>query len=250
MAGFIEQNGVPLVTVEPLPDGQVRIGQSRFLNYGVEAEARRWRIPAAMRWSDGRTVRTLSLLLVAADTTVRLEGGGKPVWIMPNADGRGYYRWRVPPDMLLALAKHADAMTPGERIAFLGNLNALLDSGALHGDEYLRVLADMADDPEPLVASAVISGMNRAEAAFVPDAVRDAYAAYVRRGTLRTRAAEGREGVRVAAAAAAVRVSRRRRARPGGVAARGSARGAVPEGSERGGRRDRRHGARSARDPR
>jgi alanyl aminopeptidase len=180
MTGFIEQNGVPLVTVEPLPDGQVRIGQSRFLNVGVEAEARRWRIPVALRWSDGKSERTLSLLLVAADTTVKLEGGGKSVWIMPNADGLGYYRWRIPPDMLLALAKHADAMTPGERIAFLGNLNALLDSGALRGDDYLRMLANVANDPEPLVASTVISGMSRAEAAFVPDAVRDHYAAYVR----------------------------------------------------------------------
>ena len=188
MAGFIEQNGLPLVTVEPLPDGRLHIGQSRFLNHGVDAEARRWRIPVAMRWSDGRTVRTQTLLLTSADTTVKLEGGGRAAWIMPNADGRGYYRWQVPQDMLLSLAQHADAMTPGERIAYLGNLNALLDAGSLHGDTFLQVLADMADDPEPLVVSTVLTGMGRAKAAFVPDAVREPFAAYVR-GALRPVAA-------------------------------------------------------------
>jgi hypothetical protein len=100
---------------------------------------------------------------------------------MPNVDGRGYYRWKVPPDMLLALAHQSESvMSPVERIAFLGNLSALLDAGALRGDAYLQVLAGMSDDPEPLAAAAVLSGLTKAHESFVPDDLRGAFAAYVR----------------------------------------------------------------------
>ena len=70
---------------------------------------------------------------------------------MPNRGATGYYRWSVPRPMLLALAREAaTAMTPAERIGFLGNLRALLGAGETRGDDYLAVLAEMADDPEPM----------------------------------------------------------------------------------------------------
>jgi alanyl aminopeptidase len=181
MAGYIEQNGLPLVTVEPLPDGTLRITQGRFLNFGVQADPRVWRVPVALRWSDGKAVHAQSIVLDSPSTKVPLEGGGRAAWVMPNVDGRGYYRWKVPPEMLLALAHQSTtAMSPVERIAFLGNLSALLDAGALRGDTYLQILAEMSNDPEPLAAAAVLSGLNKAETSFVPDALRDPFAAYVR----------------------------------------------------------------------
>jgi alanyl aminopeptidase len=181
MAGYIEQNGLPLVSVEPLPDGTLRLTQTRFLNYGVKADPRLWKIPVALRWSDGKSVHTQSVVLEKPSTIVTLEGGGRAVWVMPNVDGRGYYRWKVPPDMLLALAHQSTtAMSPAERIAFLGNLSALLDAGAVRGDAYLKILAEMSDDPEPLAATAVISGLGKADESFVPDELGDSFAAYVR----------------------------------------------------------------------
>jgi aminopeptidase N len=181
MAGYIEQNGLPLVTVEPLPDGTLRLSQSRFLNFGVNANPRLWRIPVSLRWSDGKAVHTQSIVLEQPSTTVALEGGGRATWVMPNVDGRGYYRWKVPPEMLLALAHQStSAMNPVERIAFLGNLSALLDAGELRGDAYLKILGEMSNDPEPLAAAAVISGLAKAEDSFVPDSLRGSFAAYVR----------------------------------------------------------------------
>src|SRR5262245_34267242 len=181
MAGYIEQNGLPLVNVEPLPDGTLRLTQTRFLNFGVKADPRVWKIPVALRWSDGKSVHTQSIVLEKPNATVALEGGGHAVWVLPNVDGRGYYRWKVPPEMLQALAHQSTTtMSPAERIAFLGNLSALLDAGALRGDAYLQILEEMSNDPEPLAAAAVISGLEKAEASFVPDALRDPFATYVR----------------------------------------------------------------------
>jgi len=185
LAGYIEQQGHPLVTVEQLPRGALRISQKRYLVEGVEAPALTWHVPMAIRYFDGDSIRSAKFLLDGPSGTLQLPEGRNPVWVMPNGSGLGYYRWNVPHEMLLALAKRGTkSMTPAERIAFLGNLGALLAAGSLHGDEYLEALAGMADDPEPLVVRAVVAGLENARQAFVSDAIRDAFAAYVRQ-TLR-----------------------------------------------------------------
>ncbi len=185
MRGYIEQQGHPVVAVEPVAGGSVRLTQKRFINYGVQADPLTWQIPMALKYSDGTQVRTQSVLLTAPSQTVKLEGAASVAWVMPNAGARGYYRWSVPQEMLMALAKNAAAaMTPSERIGFLGNLNALLDAGEIHGDAFLQALGAMADEPEPSVASQVISGLDKVKTAFMPDDMRNAFAGYVRR-TLR-----------------------------------------------------------------
>ena len=185
LAGYIEQQGYPLVTVEKLPRGALRVSQKRYLTQGVEAPALAWHVPMAIRHFDGDSIRTERFLLDGPTATLQLPEGRDPVWVMPNGSGLGYYRWNVPREMLLALVKQgAKAMTPAERIAFLGNLGALLEAGELHGDEYLEALAGMADDPEPLVVRAVVAGLENARESFISDAMRDAFAAYVRQ-TLR-----------------------------------------------------------------
>ena len=61
-------------------------------------------------------------------------------WVHPNVDEVGYYRWNVPTPMLHAIAEGAErTMTVRERVGFIGNASALLDAGALRGDEYLRL---------------------------------------------------------------------------------------------------------------
>jgi aminopeptidase N len=182
MAGYIDHPGLPLVTIELLANGNLRLTQRRFLNYGVQAEPRRWQVPMTIRWSDGSAVHATPFLLDGPSATVPLAAGAIPAWVMPNAEARGYFRWSVPPDMMQALARQAtEVMTPAERIAFLGNLAALLDAGALHGDQYLAALAELARDPEPIVAEAVIGGLGNAKRVFVTDADRDAFAVFVRR---------------------------------------------------------------------
>lgn len=181
MAGYIEQQGLPLLTVELAENGRIRFGQKRFLHHGVKADPLLWKIPVAFKWSDGSKVHTQRVFLDGPSTTVDLEGGGKPVWVMPNVDGRGYYRWAAPQSMMLALSRNAVAgMNAGERIAFIGNAQALLQAGELRGDAYLRLLAAFSDDPDPLVASAVLDGLASAKTNFIPDDLREVFAVYVR----------------------------------------------------------------------
>jgi alanyl aminopeptidase len=182
MATFTDQPGVPLVRVVPV-DGGLRLTQSRCSPWGVSQAPVHWSIPIALRWSDGRTTRTERVLLTAETQVVKLPG--RPVWVMPNAGGRGYFAWSAPGALIESLAVHAgDALTPIERISFLGNLDLLLQTGDVHGDAYLRALAHFGGDPEPQVVAGLLSSVRSVQGPLVPDALRPAYAPWVRR-TLR-----------------------------------------------------------------
>ncbi len=182
-ASFLDQGGVPLVSLELQPGGQVLLQQRRFLNHGIEApRPASWKIPVTLRYSDGKQVHTQSVLLGEAEQNVALEKTASPAWVHPNANERGYYRWSVPPTMLQTIAASApQALDTRERVGFLNNLSSLLDAGLLHGDEYLRTLARFTDDRQPEVVSAVIDGLDKVYDVFVTPDLTPSYAIVVRK---------------------------------------------------------------------
>jgi aminopeptidase N len=181
---FLDQPGFPLIDVRLLRGGSVKLGQQRFRNAGDSVPAESWTVPVFLRYSDGKTVQTSTFLLTKNEETFRLPGE-KIAWLYPHADANGYYRWRLDPAMLHELASHATAwLSARERIALLGNLSSLLDAGALHGDDFLRLTGELAGDPEPEVVSAVLAQLARVDLAFVDDAERPAFAHYIEK-TLR-----------------------------------------------------------------
>ena len=185
MATFLDQPGLPFVTAEVQLDGRVKLTQKRFLNLGVQAPAQLWHVPVTLKYSDGKTTRTETVLLRDAEQILRLKSDGPIEWVIPDADAAGYYRWSVPPAMLVQLASAgAKSMNAAERIGFLGNLGALLDAGAVRGDDYLRAVSHFGADPDPMMFLSVASALEKARLAFVPDDLADAFAVYVQ-NTLR-----------------------------------------------------------------
>jgi alanyl aminopeptidase len=179
MATFLDQPGVPLVTVDAVEGGRVRLSQRRFANQGVSPPATTWRIPVALKYETGGAVRTRVVLLAGPSDTVTLEG---PVaWVHPNADERGYYRWSVPTTTRRAIAEGGErVMTVRERVGFVGNASALLDAGSLRGDEYLELLRPFARDPDPKVVGAVVDALQKVKRAFVTPELETTFAGYVR----------------------------------------------------------------------
>ncbi|MEM9555799.1 MAG: M1 family aminopeptidase [Acidobacteriota bacterium] len=185
MTTFLEQPGVPRVDIEVLDDGKLRLRQSRFLNYGAEAPAQTWRVPVGLRYATADGVRDLSVLLETEEMVVDLGTGKAPAWVFPNRNGDGYYRWTLPVSSMQALAEHsAEVLSSRERIAFVGNLVALMFAGDLDGGSYLAMLGRILDDPDPLVVRAALDQLGIVRMAFVPAELEDDWAAYVRR-TLR-----------------------------------------------------------------
>lgn len=182
MATFLDQPGVPLIDAQILPGGKVRLKQRRFTNAGISARAQLWKVPVGLKFFDGKTVQRKTLLLDTAEKTVELAPGGTVAWLLPNADGSGYYRFSLDRVHILRLAQAAaKELSPRERIALIGDLSALLDAGLLHGDDYLAALAHFADDPVPQVVASLLNGLGKVRTVFVTETLKPRYAEYIRR---------------------------------------------------------------------
>jgi len=184
MTTFLDQGGLPLVTVSIEPDGRARLSQRRFLSYGTtDPKDPRWQVPIVLRYSDGGPAQKMTVLLSSRDTTVALPGiHGAPQWVNPNGGGTGYYRWTVPATMMDRLAEEAPhVMTPIERVAYLGNLRALLAAGLIHGDQFARIVGTFSSDPSPEVVSAMLDEVRTIREVFVTPELADPYALYLRR---------------------------------------------------------------------
>ena len=183
MSTFLDQPGVPLVKVESLAGGALRLSQKRFLNDGVVApRPALWQIPVTLKYSDGKKTRTKTLLFKEKSRTVTLEGAPRVAWVHPNAGETGYYRWEVSLPWLTALARDpGESLSDRERIGYIGNLGALLDSGAIQGDDDLRLLARFADDDRPEVITALIEHLEKIKESFVVGDLKAPFTAYVRK---------------------------------------------------------------------
>jgi alanyl aminopeptidase len=177
MASFIDQPGVPLVTVSELGGGRYQFSQSRIVTGGTKIE-QSWVIPLSYRYSTGDSVRTASLVIDEASEVVDLDA--EVDWILPNANERGYVRWSVPQDMLAELG--ADAITHlnvRERMGFLSNLWALLGADKLDGDQYLAAMQNLAADTDADVLRALIDQLPDVRETFIVPELQPQFAVFV-----------------------------------------------------------------------
>ncbi|MFQ5710093.1 MAG: M1 family metallopeptidase, partial [bacterium] len=179
LLSFFTQPGYPMVSVAVESGGILKISQRRFLNFGVEAPALQWTVPLRLKYSNGKSVQTQTVLVDRATKSVRV--GKNLAWVLPDGGAYGYYRWSIPKEMLFRLAQNPEKLLDErERVAFLGNASALLDAGAIGGDDYLTILGSFAKYPEPEIISAVLADLGRIRNAFIPDDLRTPFAYYVR----------------------------------------------------------------------
>ncbi|HZF12825.1 MAG TPA: M1 family metallopeptidase, partial [Thermoanaerobaculia bacterium] len=182
MATFLDQPGLPLVGVEILPGGRITLSQERLTDAGSPPAPLTWKVPVGLKYGDGTTVRTTTVLLAGPRQTVALPGVSSLTWVMPDLGGVGYYRWSLPEAQLVALAQDASGrFVPRERAALLADLSALFRIGRVHGDTYFKVATAYAADPEPFVVSSLIARLDAVRPALVPEARAESFAAYVRR---------------------------------------------------------------------
>jgi len=180
---FLDQGGLPLVSLEVLTGGRVRLRQQRFANLNATVPRTLWRIPVVLKYSTGGAARTQTVMLADSEMVVTLDGGkAAPVWIHPNADERGYYHWTVDRPQLRTLADSAQRiMNARERVGFINNVSALVDAGELPGDEALRMLARFGDDSRAEVVAAVMRTLDAVRVRFVTPELERPFASYVRR---------------------------------------------------------------------
>jgi hypothetical protein len=109
MKSFVNQQGVPLVTVTRGANG-LTLSQAPYRFLGGAPSATSWTIPVCYRVGEARNCA----LLDKASITVPVLGSGA---IMPNAGGTGYYRFALSQDDWKALIAGMASLPPGEALA-------------------------------------------------------------------------------------------------------------------------------------
>src|SRR5262249_44189223 len=121
-ATFLEQPGLPQITATLVCERdrapQLALSQQRFLPPGspTPPATRPWIVPVCVAFDRAGKRGEACTLLDAATGTLALDAPACPRWVMPNLDGRGYYRTTYTPADVAALRDQAwPQLKPTER---------------------------------------------------------------------------------------------------------------------------------------
>jgi len=148
---FLNQSGVPYVTTEVKVEGGktvLHLAQSRYLPLGSTGDASRvWGVPMCVRYGTaGGANKVKCELLDQATGTMVLDDAAKNTWVLPNADGRGYYRFAQGKKDLASLAKVVGTLSDAEQLAYADAVRAAFQHGDLDAGDVLAAM-------KPLTAS-------------------------------------------------------------------------------------------------
>ncbi len=188
---FLDQPGTPLVDVtlacdqSPHTPASLQLQQGRYRPAGSDAaEGQPWTVPVCVRYgfgADGTSHREC-FILHSKHQEVTLSQPGCPVWLHPNADERGYYRWRLQPELLNTIVhQQRQELSLLERVALSGQLLALLQADNLSVSAYADALSQLAQEQHRTVIDEVTGGLWYLYHTAVDGELIEPFAGYTRR---------------------------------------------------------------------
>ena len=139
---FIDQPGVPLISVSSQPSG-VKLTQGRFSADGAPNATLTWRTPVLLRSvADG---------LVSEKLVARGQPQSLPGAVVANAGQGGYYRVAYDEAALAPVAAALVRLPPEDQFGLLKDSYALGMAGTGPIANYLRLTAALPVDADPLV---------------------------------------------------------------------------------------------------
>ena len=180
MASFIDQPGVPLLTLREGSHGIPFARQSRFFlspdpSKSAESKVQHWAVPVCMKTKD------LPQCGIVEPSPVPLVGipvpfsGTLSAPFYINAGDHGYFRTLYKPDDLKSIFASAEsAFTPTERIGLLGDQYALVRSGQQPIASVLDLVLALKKDPDASVLESALRKLEsiQTEIATPEDATR------------------------------------------------------------------------------
>lgn len=185
---FLDQPGVPFVEVAVACEGKgpatVRLSQSRFLPLGSAGDpAKTWKIPVCMKYGSNKTVGESCTLLEgkSADFTLP-EAAGCPDWLLPNADGAGYYRFSLAAPDLQKLRKNGlSALSIREKVAYANSNRAAYAKGATSFGQIIEASAPLVEEADPSLAGEPMAFLGQARSWMFNDPLRAKVESYAQK---------------------------------------------------------------------
>lgn len=148
---FVDQPGVPLIDVDwSCSDRELRVSarQSRYVPLGSRlASTGKWHVPLCLGYEENAVTKKHCELIQRQDETLVVGVDQCPAVVMPNADGAGYYRFRLPRARFLSLVAHADQMPAAEALVLEDSLAAAMSAGTIDVADYLSAVPKFAAHP-------------------------------------------------------------------------------------------------------
>ncbi len=144
---FLFQAGLPFLNVSTACNegtATVTVQQSRYLPTGSTGDAAQsWQIPMCLKYAAGDETATQCVLLAEPETTVTLPSC--PAWVMPNAEGAGYFRFALDAASLEALATRGwEALSGLDKLALADSLSAAFANASLDAEAVMGALQPFA----------------------------------------------------------------------------------------------------------
>lgn len=146
---FILQPGIPLLNVTlscPTGDsGLLSITQSRYAPAGseIDQDASVWTVPFAATVNGATGIRTVRKMLTSETTELAISGDC-PDWVMPNAGGAGYWRYKLNDAAEASLLENFSALTAAEQLVQVDHLKSSFVAGNLSAEQLLEGLSATA----------------------------------------------------------------------------------------------------------
>lgn len=167
MTQWVAQAGHPLVHVESLGGGRLRLRQERFRllpDIRTPPPATRWDVPMVLRWRDDAGTHEKPHLLESERGEVDLPVKGTLRWLHANAGDVGFYRTDPDPALLAGLVAGLKDLGPAERVGLLRDQWGLVRSGVRPpAGLFQLVAAAVQDTPHYAVADLAVAIVRETE---------------------------------------------------------------------------------------
>jgi len=175
---FIDQPGVPIVDTSLSCNGDgaaLSLRQSRYLPVGSKGDPEQtWLLPFCVRYGTGAAVTKDCLLLTESETKMPLDVTACPDFVMPNADGAGYYRFALDQAGWRDLLGSFDRLNQKEALVVADSVSAAYQANRLSTAALVEAIRVVAASPHPMVAMAPAKDLLRLSDRLVAEQGREA----------------------------------------------------------------------------
>jgi len=140
---FLNQPGVPIIKLRwhCRKETTITASQSRYLSINSNRRPRidqKWKIPMCFSYGIGGQRKQTCTVLEKRRSDIVLPKEECPRWILPNADGAGYYRFSLNRANWEKLFQNAAELNDSEILAVLDSLDVAFSVGQLNIQEYIE----------------------------------------------------------------------------------------------------------------
>lgn len=163
---FVEQKGVPLMGIalscEQNKATTLKLTQTRYKPLGSSIDnTNQWNVPMCIKFKVNDRVETQCDIFNQNNNEFSLNTQQCPEWIMPNANGSGYYRWQISEQLSDVLNQQFETLTAGEKIALMDNVVSSFEAGNLSLDALLAMVRNSSESQISQIVSWPLRKLSR-----------------------------------------------------------------------------------------